>query len=331
MIAIPELLEVKPRPAIQHNHEPVKEQPVAQEQPFDETVYLTGRPTLNKFLRFIRREAVEPADEGSLIREWRTANERIQRLEKEEAGLADNPTIGKLGPEYEPLLIEFLKDPLVRHGFNTVPTEVGIVELDRLVVYQKHIDVTHVRQLKKKLGPAPDWKTIFHTCLPYDHPFPPVKWSRMSGNRFVFVSPSNDMRFLGTMRLESHHITGHPPPGALVGVIGIAVGFGSNFLNAIRAENRIILNNGSHRAFTLRDMGVTHVPCIIQHVSSRAELSRVASSAVRQDPDRYLKDPRPSMFKDYFDPKLRKVLRTHRCNRQITVKFEVDEAYVPAL
>jgi hypothetical protein len=117
----------------------------------------------------------------------------------------------------------------------------------------------------------------------------------------------------------------------MVGVVGLAVGFGTNFLNAVYIENRLILNNGSHRAYALRDMGVTHVPCIVQHASSRAELELVGSRFVRRDPDYYLKHPRPPMVKDYFDPQLRKIVPVHRRLRQVTVKFEVDEAFVPAM
>src|SRR5439155_26670158 len=166
-------------------------------------------------------------------------------------------------------------DPLVRHGFNTGPTEAAIVELDRLVVYQHHIDLTFVAQLKSKLGPAPSEEQIFRTCLPYDHPQPPVKWSRVNRDRFVFMSPSNDLRFLGTMPMQSSHIKDYPPPGNLVGVVGLAVGFGSNFMNALYAEKRLILDNGSHRAYAIREMGFTHVPCIVQHVSSRDEVDVV--------------------------------------------------------
>ncbi|MEW6302832.1 MAG: hypothetical protein AB1705_05130 [Verrucomicrobiota bacterium] len=300
----------------------------------DQTVYLLGRPTLRKFIRFMRGNAVNPPDEATLATQWQAAHDHIRELEKTEAGLADNPVltpITDLRERYEPLLIEFFKDPLVRYGFNTVPTDIALVELDRLVVYQKHIDVTHVEALKAKLGPAPSDEVIFRTCLSYDHPYPPVKWAKVHNDTYVFMSPSNDLRFLGTMPLKSEHIANYPPPGSVVGVVGIAVGFGSNFLNAIHAEGRVILNNGSHRAYALRDLGVTHVPAIIQHVSSRDELELVASDEVQRNPDAYLKHARPSMLKDYFDPFLRTITPVHRRTRQITVKFEVDDAYVPAL
>ena len=296
----------------------------------DQSLYLIGRPPLKDFLRFAKHQAVKPPGTSALTDAWQAAQAVIRRLEVEEAGVADDPPIGKLGPEYEPLLIELLKDPLVHNGFNTVPTEVAIVEFDRMVVYQEHIDITHSWRLEQKLGAIPDRAELFRTCLPYNHPQPPVKWSRASDGKFVFLSPSNDLRFLGPMGLEPGQLK-DAPGGNLVGVVGLSVGFGSNFMNAIHAEKRLILNNGSHRAYALRKMGVTHVPCIVQHVSSRDELEVVASSSVRRDPDLYLKHVRPPMLKDYLNPRLHMVMPVHRRLRQVTVRFEVEEDFVPVL
>ena len=153
----------------------------------------------------------------------------------------------------------------------------------------------------------------------------------MEDDTFVFVSPSNDMRFLKAMPLEARHIEGCPLPGALVGVVGLAVGFGSNFLNAVQAENRLILNNGSHRVYALREMGFTHVPCVVQHLATRDELEVVAAADIRHEPDLFLKHARPPMVKDYFNPRLRKVMPVYRRLRQITIKYDITETFVPAL
>jgi hypothetical protein len=245
----------------------------------------------------------------------------------------------EINPSTEPLLIGLLRDPLARSAFSTVPTDVAYVELDRLVVYQLHVDRTFAGELARTLGPAPTDEQLFRTCLPFDHPRPPVRWSRSEAYRhgsrthadeYVFLSPSNDLRFLGTMPMEAEHIAGYAHPGTLAGVVGLAVGFGSNYLSAMYAENRLILKNGNHRAYALRAMGFTHAPCIIQHVSSREELEVVAASRVVENPDYFLKNPRPPVLKDYFDERLRRVVRSPKRLHQVRVRFEVEETDIPS-
>ncbi len=300
-------------------------------RPVEERLHLLGRPTLRRFLRWVHGHAVNPPGDGVLADEWEAARQLVLELERTEAGFADRAATVPLGPEYEPQLLALLGDPLIRHGFNTVPTDIALVEMDHLVVYQQHIDVTYARQVATRLGPAPSREDIFRLCLPYDHPRPPGKWSRVRKNTYTFVSPSNDLRCLGVLPLEPQQLTHIPPPGTLLGVVGVAVGFGSNFLNAFRVEGRIILNNGSHRAYALRQLGVTHVPCIVQHVPTRAALEIVAPGEVAGAPDAFLRHPRPPLLKDYFTPGLFSVRPVHPRHHQVTIRFEVEETFLPAV
>jgi len=294
-------------------------------------LYLIGRPTLKAFLRHVRNNAVNTQREGDLVDEWNAANGVVSAMQKSEAGAADNPRIVPLGPEYTPLLGKLFREPLIRNGFNTVPTEVAMVDLERLVVYQKHIDISHAERLERDLPADPTGEQIFELCLPRKRANPPVQWSRAPRDKYVFVSPSNDLRFLGIMPLKPRDIPDYPPPGNFVGVVGIAVGFGSNFLNAIYAEKRLILRNGSHRAYMLYRRGIRHVPCIIQHVKSREELDLVGSPELERHPDLFLKHPRPPMLRDYFNPALCKFMDIQPRLHQVTVEFGVEETELPAL
>jgi hypothetical protein len=107
------------------------------------------------------------------------------------------------------------------------------------------------------------------------------------------------------------------------------VGYGSNYLNAVHVENRLVLNNGSHRAFALREAGIKQVPCIVQHVSRRDELELVLP-LLQQHPELYLTHPRPPVLKDYFDAQLRKLVAVPRRLRHVRVTFGVEQLDLPA-
>ena len=297
----------------------------------EERIYLAGRPSLRGFVRYIQEHARDPVDRANLVELWQAARARLTALERQEAGAADHPDVKSLPPRYEPLLLEFFKNPLVRRSFNTLPTDIVLVPLDQLVVYQKHIDLAHVRRLRERMGSEVDEAAVFRMCLPSEPPQAPVSWSGARKGQFVFVSPSNDLRYLGVSAIQPEQLAGPASRGSLVGMVGLAVGFGSNLMNAFHAGGRLILNNGSHRAYALREAGVTHVPCIIQQVAGLAELGLVAPAEIRHRPRLFLEHPRPPMLRDYLDPGLRTVVASVRRLRQVTVRFRVEVAAVPAL
>src|SRR5207245_1035717 len=168
---------------------------------------------------------------------------------------------------------------------------ISIVALYRLVVVQKHVNLRYVDEIKRSLGSSPSPEEIFRLCLPFDHPHPPARISRVAQNAVVFVSPSEDFRFLDQPVLNPLQVARYQPAGVLAGMLGLAVGYGSNYLNVVHVENRSVLGNGSHRAYALRDLGITEAPCIVQQVSRRDELSVVLAGEVAQNPERYLGDP----------------------------------------
>jgi hypothetical protein len=102
-------------------------------------------------------------------------------------------------------------------------------------------------------------------------------------------------------------------------VVAIAVGYGANFLAAAHVEGRLILWNGSHRAYALRAAGHTHVPCLIKGVSRRDELEAEGQPDVNANPERYLTAPRPPILRDYFDDQLRLIAHVQPTVRQVQV------------
>lgn len=298
----------------------------------DDYVYLCGYPPMDDFLSFVKNSQSDgqPVDVRPLTEAWRAGNDYVRELEQRETGLASGNVVLPVPERLESLCQQVLENPAVQRTFDTVPIAVGMVELRRLVVFQRHLNLTYVHDLRNILGTQPSEEDTFRYCL-LDPPHPTIKFSKVASNGYVFVSPSNDLRFLGPVLLDPAQVTGYPLPGRASGVVGLVAGFGANCLAVTEFEGRLILNNGTHRAAALWQAGITHAPSLIQQASRVEELEALFSTKLYQRVETYMKAPRPPLFKDYFDPRLTRAVKVPRRLTQIKLTFGWENIEVPVV
>lgn len=298
----------------------------------DPHVFLIGRPPIGELLAFIRTMAVDgqSIDLGDLTAEWRAANDHVLNLEKDEAGVADNPPVTALADSLRPLATAVMADPVYKRAYRFVPTDVAVIDLNRVVVFQKFINLAYVEELKRRLGSTPSPEAVFRLALPLQPEQPQFHMMQNTQNMYTLISTSTDFRFLEAQVLQPQKVPSLESTGRPVTILGLAIGYGSNFLNVLHAENRLVLGNGSHRAYALRELGITEIPCLVQRVTRRDELELVASGDLAISPDRYLKSARPPMLRDYFDSALRKIVPVYRKNRVVRIQFGVEQTDMPA-
>lgn len=292
-----------------------------------EEIWLLGQPSLSDFVDYVRKavEGGKTMARSALVDAWRAANDIYADLEETEAGLADEVECLDLPVDMEPLAEALERTEPFRRAFDKMPTRFGMVELDKIVVSQRRVTRPFVEALAARLSPQSGPADLFRFCHPVERGDPPVRMRRLGSQRFLFMSDSNDLRFQETALLRPNQITGYERFGPVSGVLGLFVGYGSNFLSVIRSEDRMVLHNGYHRAVALRMAGITHAPCVIQTVTRRDELELTAASAVADDAAFYFRAQRPPLLKDFFDPRLRTILRTRRAERFVEVSIEIKD------
>lgn len=300
--------------------------------PTDDYVFLLGRPPISELIGFVRTMALDGqnVDQGALATEWRAANNHLKGVEKNEAGVADNPPQQPLPASMQPFADQVAADSAFQQAYQSVPTRFALLELDRLVVHQKFINLGFVGALKASLPATLSEEDVARLAFGVGRADPMVRFMQQGSNLYAAICPSNDFRFLEAKVIPPTQVQGLSSSGRPHKCIVLTVGFGSNYLSAIEVEGRLLLHNGSHRAYALRDLGVTHAPFVVQQVSQREELELVIGGDVQANPDRYLKEPRPPMLKDYFDAELRKVVPVPRKNRLVRVQYVVEQSDVPA-
>jgi hypothetical protein len=304
---------------------------VASEDGMDNLIterWLPAAVALPEFIKFVEKWADDGEDDTRrYLDAWRVAKSRYDQLRTEEAGEAEKIGILPLPKAMRPMARKLLKHATFVQGFGDFPTRVALVELGRMVAYQQHVALDHVRKQMTGLSPDMPPENLFEHCFPSRESMPPLKVREVGDDTMVFSSPSTDMRFLGAMLLEQGKIKGYIPVGKAAMVLGLPVGFGSNLLNALSYRGRLLLNNGYHRTVAMIEAGITHAPCVIQELNTLDELELAGGRVKADRAGYYFNSPRPPLMRDFRDPRLYHDMATLPREKQIYIRFEVKKVY----
>jgi hypothetical protein len=285
-------------------------------------VFLLGRPPIGEYISFlVQASPGQNVDIPAAAGRWRSAASMIDGLATSEGGIADNQQPANLPPELQGKAEQYLSDPVIAASYALIPATVAVIDLQKIVVFQRQINLRYAGQLQKMIG---DWgprdEQMMNFCLAIDQPTPAIKRYQASENTFMFHSASTDARFLGSALVDASQVTGHIPMGRAQSAIVLYIGYGPNALSVVSTNGRLILSNGSHRAYALMAAGITHVPAVVQRATRDDELQLVVPR-VLQEKQLYLDNPRPPMLKDYFSESLHAVVQAPPRHRQIRVQF----------
>jgi hypothetical protein len=269
-------------------------------------------------------------DEVDLTRQWREANARVRELEVSERGRADTPELAALPDAMAAAAEAAVNDPVVRRSLGFLPYRWSLVELDRLVVWQNSVNLNFVDKIKRTLSLPLSDHDLIRACIGNLSTPPPIHITPLDGNTFAFSSPSNDLRVLSVAPFDPRKLCEQETHGYPSSVLGIFIGYGTNLVRAYYMHNRLVLLNGSHRACALRMLGVTHIPCLVQYASHEDDLDLVGVPEIRRHSERYFGAPRPPLFKDYFDDRVRKIVSVPRRNLMLQVQLTIQQSMVPA-
>lgn len=296
-----------------------------------QSVWLLGLPPMERFLDEMEDFACAEGNGKRVdwIAAWSRANDRYIELEKTEAGLANKGSHRALPAALVPLAEKVRQHRYFQKTFRHVETSFGMVELDRLVVYQMNVTRNFVEAGMRALGPAPTARAVFGRCLPIQQRNDArVKLQKLGPRRYAYSCPSTDLRFQGGVMLDPDLYEDVSSPGPIAAMLGLPVGYGCNFMNIIKVGSRHLLHNGYHRACALRSLGVTHAPCVIQTVTRADEIAAITSTRVADDPSFYFESARPPMLKDFFDPRLYAIFNMRPKTRWVEISYEVKETMI---
>lgn len=282
-----------------------------------------GVTHLGEFLQFVRQRSIggRARDECEVVDLWRSAAKHYATLQPSQAGVANKPKVLPIPSGMQPHIQRLSALSSFRATFSTVPIAFGMVPLAQLVCSQFDITVSTLKALEqripKKLSPA----KLAQLCLPLEPAHGQCILGRETAGEYIFHSDSHDIRSFTAQLVPVSGIQGYHPKGHAQAAIVIGIGFSTNVLNVVRYVDRLVLNNGYHRALALLSQGYTHAPCVIHVCSNADDLGQCAMREINQNYDLYFNQARPPLLRDYLEPLLTSQWPVDRIRRQITIKL----------
>lgn len=308
----------------------VPEIPVATH--YFQQLYLFAFATQAEVLNHIRTQALEEdaTRRDEILRAWGALQPRVAGLIEGEAGLPDRIALSDLPEEHRAQLEAFATDPLFQKTFSGLPISFAVVEVDKLVAPQRTVNLDYADKLLSSYSESPTMADLLDICVSPRREMDPIQHLEVAPNTHVFSSPNSDIRFLGAFPKHlSAEDLGYAETGGLPAAAVIAfVGYGGAPVNVLRAGSRVVLNNGFHRVYALRKLGVAHIPVVVQHVRN-PELE-FPPQVVGLPREYLLGAPRPVVLKDFFEPDFTRTLRARERIKMVTIAIGLSQHEVPS-
>jgi hypothetical protein len=223
-----------------------------------------------------------------------------------------------------------LDSDLVRKAFQ-LQFDVGVVEIDKLVAAQRTVNLEYVDQLREEFKEDLSFDGLATICLSSDRKVTPIQHLELGQNIHAFSSPSSDLRFLGSFLIDNlapelltYAQGGGSPAAAVISFIG----YGAYPINVLKTGPRIVLNNGFHRVYALRSLGVVKIPVLIQRADNwQLEFPGQVGGIPR---DYLLGQARPVLMKDFFVDDLTATIRVKNRMKLVTIGSNVGQHDVPS-
>lgn len=284
-------------------------------------LYLFAMANRHEFSSHLRMHGVEDAidQHAKLLLQWESIQDEVQEVLNHEKGIAETIAVNPIHEEFQEVVRCYTSDPLFIKTFGSISTTVVMVEIDKLVAAQRNVNLDQVDRIVQSLPNEPKLRDIFPLAL---NPMGmAVQINHLETDRMshIFTSASQDLRFLGSFKKVvtetdlGFALYGGFPVTAVISFIG----FGNACINAYRVGRRVVLHNGFHRVYALRQLGFKEIPMVLQNVQNPAiEFPSVVSSLPR---DYLLGAPRPAIMADFFRERFTTKIRMRRKMRVVTL------------
>jgi len=254
--------------------------------------------------------------EGRTDKELRGVWKKARAASEELPSPHLTPDVVDLDPQYAERLKRIATDPLFPEAVQQKKWSFKLVEIDKLVCFQKFIYSDYAESMVKGYD-LTDHSKLIEFCLSEAASKKPIAISSTT-QEFTILSPSQDLRVVGLTQMQD--------PATKRRIFGFAVGWGLPFIQVVKFNDRYFLRNGYHRVYALRRAGSKYVVCVLIEAERFSDVGILPTGFFGEQ---LLMSSKPPTFADFLSDEIALLVRLKPLTKVVRVRAE--EAILPVV
>lgn len=256
-------------------------------------------------------------DPAEIRKRWIPKTVAANSLAATDPYIVDDSNIGtvirEVGSENQEKLQEIETHLKANPFFRTIPHTIKLIEIGKLIALQSHINLDRVELFAQRVKKDSTISELLDFCLAPRKTSSKIEVNLVAQTSFLFCSDDEDVRVANPeiKELPKHDnpISEEKCPALILKVL-----CGDPFIYVLKTYTQmqspftgivkryqLTLQNGFHRAYLLRSLGFTHMPCALIEPSSASETQLLVGNWPPEKLQQAMM-PRPPLMKDFFNP-----------------------------
>jgi len=304
----------------------------------EEKIYNLGFMPLNEVAGLVLDELEETYDLDRTKKLWLPRSQKAAELMNSGMQLLDDEKMRNIVIDIDSKYskkIEEIANKLKQYPFwQANKYSIKMVRIDELICLQSFVNLDRANYQKRKITKETMMEDLLDFCFPFNREQSEIHSHMISNNAALFSTNDHDVR---PGKIEIRKVPKFWDDGIdKVLALVIPVVEGDPFVYCVRTYGPfqmpdqttkkiyfLTLQNGIHRAYALKSLGIEYMPCLIIDPSTAAEAQMVSKN---WNPERALQNvsQRPPLMKDFFNPDLTEKFKVRKRLMCIRVEWKIE-------
>lgn len=307
----------------------------------EEKVYLLGFMPSGEVNGLVLSELGESFNLDRVKKLWLPKSQKMNQLFVSDMQLLDDEkmkvVIKDIDPKHskkiETIETQFQLNPFWQANKHSIK----MVKIDELITLQNSVNIDRANNLAKRISKDATVEDLLDYNFDFNRKPPVIHNHLISPNAMLFSSNDNDIR---PSKIEVRNIPRYAENGiddCTVPALVIPVVVGEPSVYCIRTYAPVqmpdgttkmiyflILQNGIHRAYALRSLGIEYMPCLIIDPVTAGETDMLMGNW-SQERKLQSASQRPPLMKDFFNPELIEKFKVRKKQMCIKVGWTIEK------